>query len=125
MAAHPHFYCLGVAVCGSTDAGGVRVAVSVTQLGAALNHAVGADRRLHPGGEQQLSGQRRAAEVRRRGEARGAVRVSLVGRRVKGQQLKERGRGKQEKALWKAKMMASVAAWRTCGDGELDVTEPS
>lgn len=66
-AAPPHFYRLGGAVRGGRDTGGVRG--EVARVGAAPHHAVGADGRVHPGGELQLGTKRRAAEVGRRGEA--------------------------------------------------------
>lgn len=50
-------------------AGDVRGEVRVGWVGATLHHAVGADGRVDPGGELQLSAERRAAEVRGRGEA--------------------------------------------------------
>lgn len=75
----------------------------------------------------RLGAEGRAAEVRGRGEARGAVRVAPVGRGVEGQQLEARRWGERGEATRTAEATGERrgSERRTCGDRELDVTEPS
>lgn len=83
----------------SWNAGSVWNEVCISRIGTSLHHAVRGHRGVYSGGELELSSERRAAEVRRGSEARGAIWLPLVRRRVQGQQLEAKKRDRISERL--------------------------